>query len=333
MVKYKKIYIILLFLVSILWTAIIIFPKTKTKVVFCNVGQGDASLITHGFEQVLIDGGPDERVLECLSKNMPFNDKQIEAVFLTHGDADHLTGLLSVFEQYKVKNVFLSPAQASSLKYSKLLSILSEQAKNNANINKMFAKDRVKIGNLYIESIWPEKSWTASKIGEQTNLNLALKSYKLKSYQSIQNSANGFDGVVLGDKSANVELNMFSIVLLIIVDTNTINNKQKKLFFMGDADQKVQKEIFSLMNSCEKDTDCDIYNNIITGIDILKFPHHGSKTGISREFLQFIKPKEAIISVGKNSYGHPTKEALDLLNEAKIKVRRTDLEGNIEYNF
>jgi competence protein ComEC len=46
-----------------------------------------------------------------------------------------------------------------------------------------------------------------------------------------------------------------------------------------------------------------------------------------------INPKEAIISVGKNSFGHPTSEALKMLQKAGIEVKRTDLEGEIKYNF
>ncbi len=54
---------------------------------------------------------------------------------------------------------------------------------------------------------------------------------------------------------------------------------------------------------------------------------------MTKEFLEEISPKEAVISVGKNSYGHPTSEALDMLKSLNVKIRRTDLEGDIEYTF
>lgn len=41
-------------------------------------------------------------------------------------------------------------------------------------------------------------------------------------------------------------------------------------------------------------------------------------------------PALAIISVGKNTYGYPAKETLSLLKERKIKILRTDQEGDIE---
>lgn len=64
--------------------------------------------------------------------------------------------------------------------------------------------------------------------------------------------------------------------------------------------------------------------------DILKVGHHGSRTSSSAEFLDAVSPTEAVISCGlNNSYGHPTSEVLDRLNERGIIVYRTDLEGNV----
>ena len=65
-------------------------------------------------------------------------------------------------------------------------------------------------------------------------------------------------------------------------------------------------------------------------IEIIKISHHGSKEGTSQDLLEAIKPEEAIISVGKNSFGHPTKEVLERLEKMGVKVRRTDEEGEIE---
>ena len=64
--------------------------------------------------------------------------------------------------------------------------------------------------------------------------------------------------------------------------------------------------------------------------DILKVGHHGSRTSSSEEFLEAVTPNDAVISCGRtNSYGHPTSEVLDRLNEDGIIVYRTDLEGNV----
>lgn len=65
-------------------------------------------------------------------------------------------------------------------------------------------------------------------------------------------------------------------------------------------------------------------------VDILKVPHHGSKFSSGDNFLSAIKPKIAVIEVGKNSYGHPTKEAMTRLQDSGAKIYRTDQNGTIE---
>ncbi|MFH0951992.1 MAG: MBL fold metallo-hydrolase, partial [Patescibacteria group bacterium] len=70
---------------------------------FLDIGQGDAIYIrTPGDQDILIDGGPDARVLEGLGKYMPFYDRKIELVILTHGHADHVAGLNEILKRYEV---------------------------------------------------------------------------------------------------------------------------------------------------------------------------------------------------------------------------------------
>ncbi|NCU42651.1 MAG: glycosyltransferase, partial [Candidatus Moranbacteria bacterium] len=67
-------------------------------------------------------------------------------------------------------------------------------------------------------------------------------------------------------------------------------------------------------------------------IDVLKVAHHGSKSSTSESFLNRTKPKDAIISSGKNNrYGHPTQEILARLRLYDVRVLRTDEIGNIIY--
>ena len=72
--------------------------------------------------------------------------------------------------------------------------------------------------------------------------------------------------------------------------------------FMGDVGIDKEKDILNKYN--------------ISDIDILKVGHHGSKTSSSEIFINEMKPKYSIISVGKNNrYGHPNKEVLENLEE------------------
>ena len=91
-----------------------------------------------------------------------------------------------------------------------------------------------------------------------------------------------------------------------------------KFMFMGDSGIEKEKDIL------------DKYN--ISDIDVLKVGHHGSKTSSDKKFIDKIKPKYSIISVGKNNrYGHPNKEVLDTLNYSKIY--RTDQDGSIMFKI
>ena len=93
---------------------------------------------------------------------------------------------------------------------------------------------------------------------------------------------------------------------------------QKDFVICGDATKYVEKEIMKH----EDNIPCDI----------LRVGHHGSNTSTSEEWIKYLEPKEAVISVGKNNkFGHPNKEVLTVLNKYKIKIHRTDLEGTIKY--
>src|SRR3989344_6568995 len=82
----------------------ITYNDKKLHVVFCDVGQGDAIFVrTPNGSDILIDGGPDDSVLNCLGKHMPFWDRDLELVILTHPHSDHFTGLFSVLKTYKIE--------------------------------------------------------------------------------------------------------------------------------------------------------------------------------------------------------------------------------------
>ena len=85
--------------------------------------------------------------------------------------------------------------------------------------------------------------------------------------------------------------------------------------FTGDAEREEEQEILSAG-----------YDLSAT---VLKVGHHGSKNSTTYPFLREIMPKYAIISVGDNSYGHPTEDVLSRLRDADVKVYRTDMQGDI----
>jgi competence protein ComEC len=85
------------------------------RVAFLDVGQGDSILIeSHVGNQILIDGGPNGKVLESLGKEIPFYDRTIDAVFATHPDKDHINGLVDILKKYKVNEYFDNGATAET---------------------------------------------------------------------------------------------------------------------------------------------------------------------------------------------------------------------------
>lgn len=105
--RYKYLFLILVSLCAILITYLWQLPDGRYMTVqFLDVGQGDSIFITvPNGKQVLIDGGPDDRVLLGLSQSMRLWDRSIDIVIPTHPDKDHIAGLTSVFRLYDIDMV------------------------------------------------------------------------------------------------------------------------------------------------------------------------------------------------------------------------------------
>jgi len=107
---------------------------------------------------------------------------------------------------------------------------------------------------------------------------------------------------------SNSDLNNWSAVIHVTYKKNTF-------LFTGDAEHVSEKDMMAKKQTLRA--------------DVLKVGHHGAKTSTSSTFLNTVKPKYAIISVGKNSYGHPTSEVVTSLKRQKVNTLRTDKNGTI----
>ena len=119
---FKNIIHILFFTVAIYILAF--NSKTGSRgpeIIFFDVGQGDAILIQQDDFQILIDGGPDDRIIYELAKQMPRYDKKIEVVILTHPHEDHIRGLMNVLEEYTVEKFLLNRVDFENRGYGYLL--------------------------------------------------------------------------------------------------------------------------------------------------------------------------------------------------------------------
>lgn len=96
--------IIVIFFLGLSLTQLVSHFDGKLHLTICDVGQGDAVFIrTPRGQNILFDGGPDNKVLECLEKEIPFWEKKIDLMILSHPHADHLNGFIDVLKIYRVK--------------------------------------------------------------------------------------------------------------------------------------------------------------------------------------------------------------------------------------
>src|ERR1035437_4233760 len=130
------------------------FGDGKLHLVVCDVGQGDAIFVrTPNGSDVLIDGGPDDSVLNCLSKHMPFWDRTIELMVLTHPHADHLTGLISVLNRYKVMHYVTENVESSTSSSKRLQAALAVQG---LTANFTISGERIDFADkTVISTVWP----------------------------------------------------------------------------------------------------------------------------------------------------------------------------------
>lgn len=170
----KYLFPVLALITLTVWGAVLAYPDKKLHIIACDVGQGDAILATYGDLQVLTDGGPDNKVLECLSRHLPFWDREVELVILTHPQADHFTGLIEVFRRYKVDSFLVSEAHSSAQSYEVL-----EKAVGSNQSRVVHPKEGmvIRLGLIQIDILHPSESILEK---ESLDLNDISTTYKLK---------------------------------------------------------------------------------------------------------------------------------------------------------
>jgi competence protein ComEC len=103
-------------------------PDDNLRVSFLDVGEGDAILVQKGSQQVLIDGGPSPQAINlALGRQMPFWDRTIDLLVLTHPHQDHLAGLVEVLHRYHVGQVLYPDLDDPSPMYEEWLSLIKEK--------------------------------------------------------------------------------------------------------------------------------------------------------------------------------------------------------------
>ncbi len=213
-----KILIGLLMVALVVWFLVLNQkPGRILETDFLDVRQGDAILIkTPKGQTVLIDGGPDNKVLEKLGKYLPPLQKRIDIIILTHPHADHVSGLIEVLRRYSVGLVILSGVYLKTDNYDQFLSAIKDN-----KVEVLIAEAGMAIHfdkNLEFDIISPDKNLDSLVFNKQSE---------------------GFGG------NSN-DVNNTSIVGKLIYNNFSI-------MFMADATSKIENQLLAYGDGLKSD--------------------------------------------------------------------------------
>ncbi len=146
----RRIYVIggltLLFFTTIsLWSEVL--SLGSFQITFFDVGQGDAASIrTPSGKQIIIDGGPDSAILGKLAKEIPFWDRTIDMIILSHPAKDHMAGLLDVLQKYSVKTVLWTGIEKDTEIFREWERALLKEQEEGARIVLASGRQSISIG-------------------------------------------------------------------------------------------------------------------------------------------------------------------------------------------
>lgn len=264
---------IILFLLSLNWLiwfeVFDIANKPELAIFFFDVGQGDAVFIeSRDGAQILVDGGPNGRILPYLGSAMPYGDNLIDVVVVSHPHADHIAGLIEVLKKYEVGAVIESGVFYDTPEAEEFQKLVFEKGVKRILVEK---PSKLSFFNsVVIRFLHPYNSYAGQHVKD---------------------------------------INETSLIA-------TLEYAGKKILFTGDAGKATETRL--------------LQRGVLGDVDVLKVGHQGSKYSSTNEFLNKISPEYAVISVGKNSYGHPHPDALSRLASAGAKVFRTDRDGTVK---
>ncbi|MDP1538897.1 MAG: MBL fold metallo-hydrolase [bacterium] len=119
-----------------------------------------------------MEGGPDSAILEKLNKKLPFWDRTIDLVILTHPESDHLAGLLDVLRSYKVKNILWTGVIGDTGTFGKWQELL---VKEKAEIFIAKAGQKITAAKTNFEILFPFENLQDKSIKDTNNTSIILR--------------------------------------------------------------------------------------------------------------------------------------------------------------
>lgn len=274
----------------------------ELEMVVIDITQGDSLFFKFPDGQtMLMDGGSTslgnhyDRIEKILDS---YGVKQLDHMFVTHSDNDHIRYLEDVLDNYQVKNIYIPRVSddANGSNWRNLVKAIQNETYTKDGVNKK-ADVRYNIGDFEISG----DAWR-----------IRCYSYLKKDYPTVNEKDESSSIAPTADRGEII--NSLSPICFLEYGGRTI-------VLTGDSNQfnesyLVDRGIFSGINA-----------------DILKVAHHGSKTSTTDKFLSAFRCKYAVISYGTNVFGHPTSEVLTRLNNHGYRyIYKTKEDGDVRVN-
>lgn len=145
--------------------------RPPTLFVF-DIGQGDGMLIADGGYQIVIDGGPDGAMLSHLGSTMPFFDRTIDLLVLSHPHLDHLQSFPELLRRYRVRAVLFTGVAYAQPRYEEFLTLLADEGAAIAIAN---PSEDFLVGDLMVDVLWPPPIYFGKKTKDVNDNSTALR--------------------------------------------------------------------------------------------------------------------------------------------------------------
>jgi len=175
--NFYKILVASLIVFLVVLSVFLYFYKIKQnslEVDFLDVGQGDSELIQTPFGQnILVDGGPDKKVMSRLAENLSWWDRKIDLMILTHPHDDHVTGLVDVVKRYDVKKIIYTGVAHTGPNYLAWLKVVRDKKIPVIIIDH---PQTIKLGDdCEIEIMFPDENLVGKTPENLNNTSIAMK--------------------------------------------------------------------------------------------------------------------------------------------------------------
>ncbi len=175
--KFWRWYLAILVVAAVVvWASVAQEPDKLLHFYALNIGQGDSLYIKlPDGKDILIDGGPDDNVLEELGRVMPFYDHELDLVVATHNHSDHISGLVDVLKHYRVKEIWLTGAVHNTRTFSDWLEAVKDEQDEDAKVVKIQAGHHKDFDGVTFDTLFPLADYEGKRPQDQHDATIVAK--------------------------------------------------------------------------------------------------------------------------------------------------------------